>query len=44
MQAYAAAKAKNQDTILDVTDTMTTARANCHDKYWEKPNLAARCM
>jgi hypothetical protein len=43
MKAYAAAQATNQDKILDAADAMTTACANCHDKYREKPNLADRC-
>jgi len=42
-KAYKAAQAKSQDGILDAADTMTTACANCHDKYREKPNLADRC-
>ena len=43
MKAYEAARSKNQDKILDAADTMTTACANCHDKWREKPNLADRC-
>jgi len=43
MTAYKAAQSKNQDKILDAADVMTTACANCHDKYREKPNLADRC-
>ena len=43
MKAYAAAQSKNQDKILDAADTMTTACANCHDKWREKPTLADRC-
>lgn len=43
MKAYAAAQAKNQDKILDAADAMTTACANCHDKWREKPTLADRC-
>lgn len=43
MVAYKAAQLKNQDKILDATDTLTTACSNCHDKYREKPNLADRC-
>ena len=43
MKAYAAAQSKNQDKILDAADTMTTACANCHDKWREKPRLADRC-
>ena len=40
---YKAAQSKNQDNILMAADTMTTACANCHDKYRERSNLADRC-
>ena len=43
MTAYKAAQSKNQDKILDAADVMTTACANCHDKYREKPTVADRC-
>jgi hypothetical protein len=43
MAAYKAAQSKNQDKILDAADVLTTACANCHDKYREKPALADRC-
>lgn len=43
MAAYKAAQTKNQDKILDASDVMTTACANCHDKYREKPTPADRC-
>ena len=43
MAAYKAAQSKNQDKMLDAADVMTTACANCHDKYREKPTLADRC-
>jgi cytochrome c556 len=43
MKAYTAAQAKDMDKIVDAADTMTTACANCHDKYREKPTLAERC-
>jgi hypothetical protein len=43
MVAYKAGQSKNQDKILDASDVMTTACANCHDKYREKPTLADRC-
>jgi hypothetical protein len=43
MTAYKAAQSKNQDKILDAADVMTTACANCHDKYREKPAPADRC-
>jgi hypothetical protein len=42
-KVYKAAQSKNQDNILDAADTMTTACANCHEKYREKPTLADRC-
>lgn len=32
---YKAAQAKDQDKIVDAADVMTTACANCHDKYRE---------
>jgi hypothetical protein len=41
--AYKAAQTKNQDKIVDAADVMTTACANCHEKYREKPTLADRC-
>jgi hypothetical protein len=43
MVVYKAAQSKSQDKIVDAADTMTTACANCHDKYREKPDLADRC-
>jgi cytochrome c556 len=43
MKSYKAAQSKNQDNILDAADAMTTACANCHEKYREKPTLADRC-
>jgi cytochrome c556 len=43
MTAYKAAQSKNQDNILMAADVLTTACANCHEKYREKPNLADRC-
>jgi len=44
MVVYKAAQTKNQEKIVDAADAMTTACANCHDKYREKPNLADRCQ
>ena len=47
MEAVKAAKAKNQDAMLDVSDKMTTACSACHDVYREKSDkqggVAARC-
>ena len=43
LKAYKAAQSKDMDKVLDAADTMTTACANCHDKYREKPTLAGRC-
>ena len=42
--ALKAEQAKDQDKILDAADALTTACANCHDKYREKATLAERCM
>jgi hypothetical protein len=42
MKAYKAAQSKNQDSMVDVADTMTKACAGCHRKWREKP-LADRC-
>ena len=42
MTAYAAAQAKNQDKITDAAGVLTTACANCHNRYREKAKLA-RC-
>jgi len=44
MTVYKAAQSKDQDKIVDAADVMTTACANCHDKYREKANLADRCQ
>jgi hypothetical protein len=43
LAVYKAAQSKNQDKIIDAADVMTTACANCHDKYREKANVADRC-
>jgi cytochrome c556 len=43
MKAYKAAQSNDTDKMLDAADTMTTACADCHDKYREKPTLADRC-
>jgi hypothetical protein len=43
MKAYKAAQSKDMDKMLDAADTMTTACANCHEKYREKPTIADRC-
>ena len=42
MAAYAAAKEKNQDKMIDIADVMSTACANCHRRYREK-KLDDRC-
>ena len=43
MTAYAAAKAKDQDKIIDAAGVLTNACGNCHRKYREKRNPADRC-
>jgi hypothetical protein len=37
MKAYQAGQSKNQDNVLDAADAVTTACANCHDKYRDVP-------
>jgi hypothetical protein len=43
MAAYAAARTKDQDKMIEVSDVMTKACANCHVKYRQKANPADRC-
>ena len=44
MKAYEAGKSKSQEKLVDAADSMTTACANCHDKYRDKPGGdAERC-
>lgn len=44
LTTYKAAQAKDQDKIVDAADVITTACANCHNRYREKPSLAQRCQ
>jgi hypothetical protein len=45
MAAYKAGQSKNQENVLMAADSLTTACANCHDKYREKPGGEQdRCM
>lgn len=44
LTAYKAAQSKDQDKIVEAADVVTTACANCHNKYREKANLADRCQ
>lgn len=48
MASYKAARSKNQDAILEATDGVVTACANCHDVYRDKGALGgkitARCV
>ncbi len=43
LTAYTAAKAKNQDKMIETADVMTRACKDCHDRYREKRRLADRC-
>ncbi|MGA2728428.1 MAG: hypothetical protein ABSE96_11475 [Terracidiphilus sp.] len=43
MKSYEAAKSKSQDNILEAADVLTTACANCHQKYRDKAKLEDRC-
>ncbi len=42
MSAYAAAKAKDQDRMIEVSDVLANACMHCHIRYREK-KLADRC-
>jgi hypothetical protein len=43
-KAYDAAKAKNQDAVVEAADVVATSCANCHDKYRDVPGGDAdRC-
>src|SRR5689334_13762352 len=43
MKAYKVAQTKNQDSMVGVADTLTTACANCHRKWRDRRTLADRC-
>jgi len=43
MTAYAAAQAKDQDKMTDAAGVLTTACANCHNKYRDRRKLVDRC-
>jgi hypothetical protein len=34
---------KNQEKMIEVSDQVATACANCHDVYRDKPEGKARC-
>lgn len=40
MASYKAAQSKNQDAIVEVSETLVQACANCHEKYRDWPNMA----
>ena len=42
MIAYAAARAKDQDKMIDAAGVLTVACAHCHNRYRERPK-AERC-
>lgn len=42
MAAYAAARTRNQDKMIEVSDVMTNACQHCHARYRER-RLADRC-
>ena len=42
--AYAAAQSKSQDKVVEVTDKVTEACANCHMVYRDKPEGKDRCI
>lgn len=42
MKAYKAAQTKNQDQMIEASDTLTTACSDCHRK-WREKRPAERC-
>lgn len=43
LKAYKAAQSKNQDNMIEASDALTVACANCHRKWRERRTLADRC-
>lgn len=43
MQAYKAAQSKNQDKMIEASDTLNASCTDCHRKWREKRNRADRC-
>ena len=43
MKAYKAAQSKDQDKMIEASDTLSQACAGCHRKWRDKPRLADRC-
>jgi hypothetical protein len=41
--AYKAAQSKSQDAIIEVSDTVATACANCHEPYRDFDDPQDRC-
>jgi hypothetical protein len=42
--ALQAARAKNRDAAIDVTNQIAEACANCHEVYRDKPDVKNRCI
>ena len=43
MQAYKSAQSKDQDKMVEVAETLSTACANCHRKWRDRRTPAQRC-
>ncbi len=43
MKAYAAARAKDQDKMVEVAETLSMACGGCHRKWRDRPRGAERC-
>ncbi len=43
MQAYKAAQAKDQDKMIDISETLSAACAGCHRKWRDRRTPANRC-
>jgi cytochrome c556 len=43
MKAYRSAQSKDQDKMVEVAETLSTACANCHRKWRDRRTLGQRC-
>jgi hypothetical protein len=43
VKAYKAAQTKDQDKMIEASDTLSAACAGCHRKWRDKPRVADRC-
>jgi cytochrome c556 len=43
MKAYAAAQAKDQDKIIELSETLSTSCSGCHRKFRDRKTPENRC-